>query len=138
MIVQHGPIDTLTGQLLRGTLEAAKLELGMSGSFLSHSYCDFPHLLTNCWIKVLWSECWNYRIKVHEQTPNLTLVCTADRNLMDSFVEAGYKAIELLRLNLCRLWSQAVLLADLVSGDGYHLLTGVFNGTSQKTLNVLE
>jgi hypothetical protein len=74
MISQHGPLATLTGQLLRGTLEAAKLELGLSGRFLSHSYCDFEHLRTDCWIKVLWSEVWKYRIKVNEQTPNLTLV----------------------------------------------------------------
>jgi hypothetical protein len=51
---------------------------------------------------------------------------------MDSFVAAGYKAIELLRLNLCRKWSQAISLADLVSGDGYHLLTGVLTGIQQR------
>jgi hypothetical protein len=60
MISQHGPLATLTGQLLCGTLEGAKLELSLSGQFLSHSYCDFEHLFTGCWIKVLWSECWKY------------------------------------------------------------------------------
>jgi hypothetical protein len=51
---------------------------------------------------------------------------------MDSFADAGYKATNLLRLNRCRLWSQAISLADLVSGDGYHLLIGVSTSTQPK------
>jgi hypothetical protein len=51
---------------------------------------------------------------------------------MDSFSEAGYKATDLLRLNRCRLWSQAISLADLVSGDGHHLLIGVSTGTQPR------
>jgi hypothetical protein len=82
MVLQHKPLAILTGKLLRGSIKAAKLELGMPGKFLMHSYSYFEQLLTNSWIKVLWHECWKYKIKVNEHTPNLKLVRTIHDHLI--------------------------------------------------------
>ena len=72
-LLRHGGTKTITGQLLDGNIEKAKVEVGISGDLLTASFDDYGHLLTKCWIKDVWYELHTQQIKVMEKTVSLTL-----------------------------------------------------------------
>jgi hypothetical protein len=56
MLLRHGGRDTITGQLLTGNIETAKLELGLLGPLFGQNFKQFGQLSTNCWVKGIWQE----------------------------------------------------------------------------------
>ena len=42
---------TITGDLIRVSLESLKLELGIQGSLFKCDYETYGHLATECWVK---------------------------------------------------------------------------------------
>ena len=55
-LLRHGSTNSITGQLIEGTLEIAKAEVSLPGSFFSFDYMCFGLLLTNSWLKGVWHE----------------------------------------------------------------------------------
>ena len=89
-LLQHGRTRTITGQLLDGTIEDAKVELGVSGQLLTNSFDYYSHLLTDSWIKGMWSELWENEITVNEKTKLLLLKRDNDVFLTKTFLSKGY------------------------------------------------
>jgi len=58
--------------------------------------------------------------------PPLTRI--EDIALMDHFVQQRYKPAQLTQLNRCRLYLQAITLADIVSADGQCTIPDVLVG----------
>jgi hypothetical protein len=53
-LLRHGTRPTLTGQLLRVTMEEIQLSTGLSRSFLSFPFAVYGLLSTRSWIKSTW------------------------------------------------------------------------------------
>ena len=70
-LIQHGGTLSITGQLLDGTIEQAKVELGVSGPLLTQPYEIYGHLLMESWIKGVWNEVSDNNIQVTEKTASL-------------------------------------------------------------------
>ena len=49
-----GETDSITGQLMRASIELAKIEIGLGGNIFDHNYEDYSPLLSDTWIKGLW------------------------------------------------------------------------------------
>jgi hypothetical protein len=47
-------IPSHTGQLYNISLEQVQMEIGISTLILEASFEDSGHLLTFCWVKILW------------------------------------------------------------------------------------
>jgi hypothetical protein len=47
----NSPFNTLTGELLRGSLEGLTTELGLPGKPLDCPFCSHSKLATDCWWK---------------------------------------------------------------------------------------
>jgi hypothetical protein len=45
-------------------LEQAQMEVGISTPILEASFDDYGHLLTFCWIKILWEHLWKNNISL--------------------------------------------------------------------------
>jgi hypothetical protein len=45
--LRHGPFNTMTGELLRGSLEALTTKLGLPGKPLAYPFCTHSKLVTN-------------------------------------------------------------------------------------------
>ena len=56
-----------------------------------------------------------------------------DKLLIESFTGAGYKGEQLRRLNLCRLYLQAVSLGDIVTGCGKYITVNAWAGIRDTT-----
>jgi hypothetical protein len=53
IVMRHGPRESFTGKLLRGTMETLKLELGLSGNIFDQDFKTVGRLATDCWVKHL-------------------------------------------------------------------------------------
>jgi hypothetical protein len=70
-VIHHGMASTLAGQQLRGSLEAAKLELGLPGPLFQQDFKAFGSLATDSWVKHAWKEFQLEEVEVTEQTANI-------------------------------------------------------------------
>lgn len=122
ILLRHGPQPTLTGLFLRGTIEAAKLEIGLPTDLFSSPYAQVSRLSTESWIKDVWHEFHTSAVHVQERTPNLAPQRDNDQFLIRAFLSAGITGRKLLRLNRCRLRNKIISLSDMTTGDGRQIL----------------
>jgi hypothetical protein len=118
LAIQHGDAPTITGHQLRASMELHTLEIGLPGDLLQHDFKIFGPLATTSWLKHLWDFCDGSNLQVTSTTPKLQLARDNDHYLMEKFAAFGYRASELIDLNLCRLSCNAVRLSDITTGDG--------------------
>jgi hypothetical protein len=121
-IMTEASHDSPTGQLIRTSIEQAKLELGLAGRLFDHDFKAVGHLITECWIKQVWKETSEYGLHIIEQMGSLKPECEGDKLLMEAFMHNGYKGKELCELNKCRLYLQCVNLADITNGKSNKIL----------------
>jgi hypothetical protein len=95
--------------------------MGISSSILEASFEDYGHLLTFCWIKILWEHLWKSNLLLcnSEQVLPPKLQREGDLFIMERLILlGGLTADQEIRFNCCRLSYQAMTLADIMMGDG--------------------
>ena len=119
-LLTHGAVDTPTGKLMRDSLELAQLEVGMGIPILEADFEMYGHLLTDCWIKVLWRFISPHNIHLRNPEQVLpTLQRVGDAFIMEKVTQSeAFSEEEEIRINRCRIYFQAMTLADIVTGDG--------------------
>ncbi len=120
-LMQHGDRDTVTGHLIRQSMELLQLELGTGNSLFLDDYATFEFLATDCWLKHVWRFQQELELRLQHATPVLTLQSTSDSFLMSLFADAGFVGESLRVLNQCRCFIQATTVADLVQANGDQL-----------------
>jgi hypothetical protein len=63
-VLVHGAIPSHTGRLFNISLEQAQMEIGIGTPILEASFDDYGHLLTICWVKILWEYLWQHTISL--------------------------------------------------------------------------
>ena len=91
----------LSGMLQRTTLQELKMELGLNGSVLNHSFKRLGHLATKSWVKVLWQFLQENGLQIMDDIPDFEELRTGDQCLMELILLAGFTGRELRRINLC-------------------------------------
>jgi hypothetical protein len=84
-ILRHATHPTLSGQLLRMTIEEMQLEIGLPRSFLSYPYAQYGPIATISWIAVTWKFLSDSQITVFDPFPKPEPATPADRFLMEGF-----------------------------------------------------
>ena len=125
---RHGKSDSITGRLIRTSVEALKLETGSPDSLFSTDFALFGPLATSSWCTHTWQFLSENDILVEEDTPNLQPRRDHDEFLIPAFLAAGVKGKRLLQANRCRLYLQATSLADIASGDGREIMENAWSG----------
>ena len=129
-ILRHAHVpDSITGQLLRTSMQQVQLELGLPGNLFEVDYKSYHQLSTACWVTHTWKFCDEYSIIIKGPTPELSLHHKQDHFLIPSFFAAGFRKTELQMLNRCQLFLQVVTLADISTGDGTSITTSSWTGT---------
>ena len=123
--------SSITGFLLRASLEHLQLEVGTSTMPLSLPYRSWSKSAVPSWLQSLWLFCDTYAIKPPTILAPPPLLRSGDRYLMDAFWQNGIRNPDsLARLNHCRLFLQVLTLADIVSVDGRYVLLDAWTGSS--------
>ena len=121
--------NSLTGELLRTSMQQLKVELGVNGPIFQLSYLTYGCLATRSWITTTWNDMQRHGISVVDSTPDIPRRTANDQPLMSAFVEAGFKSHELKQLNKMRLFLKVVTLADLVQANGKDVLVEMWEHT---------
>ena len=125
--------DHITGQLIRHSLEATKLELGCDGPVLLMNYDELGYLATSTWMTHLWKFLSDNHMGMEDSLPELELQREGDQYLIRSFLSVGYKGDQLRRLNRCRIFLKVVTVADIATGCGTFLSTAGWQGRVDET-----
>jgi hypothetical protein len=109
----------MSGELIRNTIEAAKVEVGVGRNIFSLDYSLYHHLLTNTWIKEVWNFAYNHQIDIVDKTTkNLQLHRHNDVFLMEVIINHGFSKNELKKINRCCIYLQVTSLSDITCGYG--------------------
>ena len=114
--VRYLASDTITGKLIRVSLEMCQLEVGIGRHLFTLDYSKFHSLLADSWIKHLWQFLHENNIEVLDRVTELPLPQReGDVYLMEEFQAQGYSHLELARLNKCRIFLRVLTLADVMT-----------------------
>ena len=87
-LLNHIWQGTATGRLLIVSLEYAKLELGIRGSYFHRDYSIYGHLGEDTWVKHLWRFLFEKGIQIDDKISNFDLVREGDGELSARFATA--------------------------------------------------
>ena len=128
--------DNITGRLIRVSIESFKLDLGVTGPLFSEKYDVYGHMVTDCWVKHLWRFLFEHDIEVDEDTMGGEALRDGDMMLGDIFAQACYQETITKRkwaaANRCRLYLQALSVADIATGGGNTVDISAKRGLPQK------
>ena len=131
-IVEHTWGDSLSGKLIQTSLESLKMEVGITGSLFHKNFTLLGQLATDCWLKSVWSFCWNHNITINDNVPDSGILRERDTLLTDCFANAY--ALDLLsmgdwkRANICRIYLQVISVCDVSTGDGRKISSCMWEG----------
>jgi hypothetical protein len=116
---EHLGANTLSGELLRVTIEVAKVEVGIGRNLFSLDYKTYNGLLTDTWIKDVWKFASEKAIGINDHvTKNISLQRDNDLYLMEIFTQHSFTNAELKHINRVRLYLQVTTLSDIMCGYG--------------------
>ena len=128
-LMHHGDRETVTGALLRSSLEHLQLELGSGVPFFQDDYEIWSDLATNCWLKHVWKFLQEQALRVEHTVPVLKTQTTQDAFLMPFLVQHGFSNNDLRILNHCRCYLHALTVADVLVADGSKVCIDSWDGT---------
>jgi hypothetical protein len=73
LLLQETHANSPTGKLLRMSIEATKVEIGVGGLLFQQSFDRYGQLAMDSWIKHTWKFLSNHEITIEEQTSDLRL-----------------------------------------------------------------
>ena len=129
-ILRHANHPTITGKHLRDSSESLILELGSAKPFWELDYATYGVLATpRLWLANTWEALDSTSLQLKGPLPLLGILRDGDLHLMDIFVANNFSGHDLFQLNLCRMYLQAITLADITTADGRYLEHAAWHGT---------
>jgi hypothetical protein len=136
LLLQETHARSTTGLLIRMSIEAIKVEIGIGGSLFSQSFNRYGILATKSWVKHTWQFLSEFDMTVADQVGDIRLRRQGDCFLTDSFIQHGFKGAALKKLNACRLFLRVETLSDITTADGRYIAGWVLEGRSEANPNV--
>ena len=118
MLLRHPVNRTKTATFLEACLQSHRLETGTEFGLLQQCYENTAILTTDSWLKRVWKTSEDNDVHVEFDSPQLQLHREEDQLLMSVFIEAEVDQEQLLWLNWCRMYLQAVTVSDIATADG--------------------
>ena len=115
LMAEHLALQSMTGELLRCSIEAAKMEVGIGRYIFSLNYSIFGCLCADGLIKSIWKYAYDHDITVEDNvTANLQSRRQGDLYRMKVFGnEDRITSAMLQSINRCRLHMQVTTLANI-------------------------
>ena len=127
-LTEHLNEDNISGELIRCSIEAALVEIGIGRNLFTLDFNLYKPLLTDCWIKHIWKYAHDNSITIKENiTTKPYLRREHDLFLMEIFAEHGFSEKELHHINRCRLHIRAMTVTDIFDGYGNRYDKNSFN-----------
>ena len=99
-----------------------QVEAGVRRFFTDNNFEALNKLITDCWMKGVWSCAASFKIHIKDKVAKLSLACKDDAFLMTCFiVDGNYKNNELKQLCECQMFLKALSVVDLAIASGDQL-----------------
>lgn len=119
LLYEHLALQTMTGELLRCSIEAAKVEIGIGRNLFTLDFKKYGCLCTDSTVKYIWKFAFEKGIIIEDNvTSDLQLQRENDLFLTEQFVECGFTDKERAQINICRNYLRVTTLADITKGGG--------------------
>ena len=130
MLHQFLDTDSITGELLRHSIEITKIHLGHGQNLFTLDYSRLGRLTPSTWISQLWGFCHKFDIHINDEvTSNATPKRQNDKFIMEEIALYNeFSNNDLDHINRCRLHLRVMTLSDIVNGNGRLLRRGVMKG----------
>ena len=134
-ITEHLQETSLSAELLKTSIELAKVEIGLGCNLFQLDYEMFHSLLTECWIKDVWKFANEQKILIEDRvTANMQLQRQGDVFIMEEIAHKGvFTPLQLQKINRCQVHMQATTLSDITNGYGTRLSTSARQGRKDTT-----
>ncbi len=121
LFLEVGNGYSVDSHFLQCLLEQAQLELGLSFPFFQADFHQYSFLLTNCWVKFIWSFLAYSDLALYmECPPELGPQQVNDQFLMEAFFSSGqFTNNELISINRCCLAKKALTVRGSSRYLGY-------------------
>jgi hypothetical protein len=119
--------DHLVGQQLKVSIDVMTIEIGHDDLFFHLPYEDWNFLATESYVKHIWKYASTHDIRIEGPKKRWSRR-QGDSCIIPHFTE-HYGKKDLLRLNRCRLYIQAMTLSDIVTTDGKNFTEACWLGT---------
>ena len=127
MIMQQMDTPSISGKLLKFTIEGIKVECGLTGSLFSHNFHRYGCLATTSWVKATWQFLWEYNIQLDENSPSQPLLRLQDRPLIYDIMEAArWNTEEIKCIKKCMLYLDLFSRSDITCAKGTHIRPDCF------------
>ena len=129
LILTHGSLASMTGKFFTSSLEQAQLEAGTGMPLLEAPFLLYGDYTTpNCWVRSLWEFLSKHNIKLRGAATVPQLQRLNNRFLMEIVIALpGVNRNEIKSFNRCRLYCQALTLADICTSDGTRIRASAWN-----------
>ena len=132
MIMQHGHCNTVTGKLLRNTIETHAIETGLGGNPFTADLDKVNYLTENTWIENTIRGCQKYDIEIDTSIQGIKRWTERDEFIMDRAL-THIKGRALLRFNNVRLYLQVATTSDIANADGKSIDKNFLSGSRGKS-----
>ena len=130
MVMQQYGTPSISGKLLKFTIEGIKVECGLIGNLFSHNFHRYGSLATKSWVKATWQFLWEYNIQLDENSPSQPLLRLHDRPLIYDIMEAAkWNKEEIKCIKKCMLYLDLFSRSDITCANGTHIRHDCFLNT---------
>jgi hypothetical protein len=126
-LISEGLHNTPTKVLIQGATEQMRHEAGYPGYTTSIPE-EILNIISPSWIRALTLFAIHTNLELRDPYKQLEPKRKRDVFLMPWFLQQGYRANDLQKLNHCRLYLQATCLSDISTADGSALQKELLNG----------
>ena len=129
-LLRHYDSPSITGKLLRTSLQQLQLEMGLQNCVFKYPFSQFKNSVTPSWMSHLWiyvSET-NISLVPPEDQPQLQKLRDNDFMIMDRVITMGWTPNEIACFNRCRLFVQCTTAADILTGDSKYIRKEIWTG----------
>ena len=127
-VMKHLEAWTVTGMLMRACVEILQLEAGISTSILASEYRLGGQLVTRTWITGTWKYMSAHKVKIKANVALPTPQREHDTFIMEAFYAAELPIPLLRKANRCRMYLQAMTVADIATGNGSRIRRDAWTG----------
>ena len=122
-LLAHFGTNSTLGVQLQTSYNCMVLELGLSPQIFKLDYSKYGHLVTDCWLKMIWEKVSEYGLTVEVDASAFATVRERDQWLMNAVLQLGLTVKELELFNKVRLYLQVLFLSDILAANGKTLQT---------------
>jgi len=131
-IMQHGHSPTITGSLIRTSLEYLAMEAGLPGDPMLYPIYDMPWICDKTWIDTTLKSLADHQITIESSIKGLSDWSNQDAYLME-FAPNVVSGKDLNIFNKVRMFLQVATLSDLMTADGKEIDLSKLHGRNSIT-----